>query len=72
MKPAVAVDERWVQAMRVGIRVPADDAIATAVEMGGAAIHDGECGLGKADYETNPRAGTCTCRPELIQPAARA
>ncbi len=64
--------ERWVQAMRVGMRVPADDAIATAIDMGGAAIHDGDCGLGKADYEVNPLAGTCTCTPEMVTAAARA
>lgn len=72
MKPTVAIDERWVQAMRVGIRVPAADAVATAIEMGGAAIHAGDCGLGKADYETNPLAGTCTCRPEIVRAEARA
>jgi hypothetical protein len=70
----MTTDEVWMQARGAGWRQPRETALTDAAEFlgrwgGELDIHDGECGLGKADYETNPNAGHCTCAPSRVVPS---
>lgn len=60
--------ELWIQSRGFGFRVSEDTALAAAAEAavlsgGPVSVHTEDCDLGRADYETNPAAGTCTCEP---------
>lgn len=62
--------EVWVQWGRAGSRMTekaAFEMLAEGLEPRDiAAIHDGECHLGRADYDKNPQAGICSCKPRII------